>query len=71
MEYLIKWSSNAPFIHVPQNSFMQTAQKHNGKALKTHKNAETRKKLLTNKNAYDNMRKVAEGTTRTKRLGST
>ena len=66
MEYLIKWSSNAPFIHVPQNSFMQTAQKHNGKALKTHKNAETRKKLLTYKNSCASMHKVAEGTTENK-----
>ena len=50
---------------------MENAQKYDKKTFKTHKNAETQKKLLTNKNAYDTMRKVAEGTTRTKRLGST
>ena len=31
-----------------------------------HKNAETSKKLLTNKFSCDNMRKVAEGTTENK-----
>ena len=46
------------------NGFVRIEQKHSKKIIKINKNAETRKKLLTNKNTYASMHKVAEGTTK-------
>ena len=47
-------------------TLVKNAQKNNKIVLKTHKNAETRKKLLTNKKSCASMHKVAEGTTENK-----